>query len=280
MQCDICRRSPSERLPFHCTICARNVVYEARIRIAQMLLQNEAAGAAVERQTGTRNSGAGHNKYPSDTQSRETSMAWTIQRAYADQASSTEKTEHILTHMKALQNQTATMRTEIAHRKARIAQRRADLQTAQDELAVREATALEPVEKGVRRMEHRWDAMHAKTLESRVFLCREVAQLYGLQRRKTKKEMVRGDAYSIGGMPIADLRDLDSKGTYSDALAKHSHCSRRLSSTGHHVHHAPRPSGSPGLPLSFHSAPGRDYPFSPRLPSTHHFLSGGLVYAS
>lgn len=279
MQCDICRRSPSERLPFHCTICARNVVYEARIRIAQILLQNEAAGGAVERKTGTRNSAASHSKSPSSAESRETSMAWTIQRAYADQASSTEKAEHILTHMKALQNQTEAMKTEIAHRKARIAQRRADLQSAQDELAVREATALEPVEKGVRRMEHRWDAMHAKTLESRVFLCREVAQLYGLQRRKTKKETARGDAYSIGGMPIADLRDLDSKGSPSDVLAKHSHCSRCFPRTGHHVHHASRPSCSPGLPLSFPSSPGRDYSFSPRLPSSHHFLSGGLVHA-
>lgn len=212
MQCDICRRSPSERLPFHCTICARNAVYESRIRIAQILLQNEAAETAVERKIGTRKMTASRSKSPPNKKSQETSMVWTVQRAYTDQASSTEKTEQILTHAKALQNQMEVMKAEIAHRKARIAQRRADLQSAQEELAVREATALEPVERGIRRMEHRWDTMHAKTLESRVFLCREAAQLYGLHRRKTKKEMVGGNAYFVGGMPIADLRDLDSKG--------------------------------------------------------------------
>lgn len=213
MRCDICRRSPSERLHFHCTICARNAVYESRIRIAQMLLQNEAASTAVESKIGTKKAPAGPSESPSDKKSHETSTVWTLQRINTEQAISAEKTEQTLTHVKALQDQTETMRAEIARRKAKISQRKKDLKSSREELAVREATALEPVERGIRRMEHRWDAMHAKTLESRVFLCREAAHLYGLQRRKTKKEMVGGYAYFIGGMPIPDLRELDGKGT-------------------------------------------------------------------
>ena len=213
MQCEICRRSPSERLPFHCTLCARNAIYEARIRMAQILLQKEAAEAAVESKTDTRTVAAERSKPSLDSKPREVSMVWTIQRAYTDQATSTEKTEHIITHVRALRDQTEIMKAEIAQRRARIVQRRTDLQSAREELAVRKATALESLERGVKRMEHRWDAMHAKTLESRGFLCREAAQLYGLQRRKTKKERAGGDGYFIGGTLISDLRDLDSPGT-------------------------------------------------------------------
>ena len=212
MRCDICRRSPSERLPFHCTICARNAVYESRIRIAQMLLQNEAASTAVERKIGAKKGPAGLSESPSSKKSQETSSVWTLQRISTEQAISTEKTEETLTHVKALQDQMETMKVEIARRKAKISQRKKDLRSSREELAVHEASSLEPVERGIKRMEHRWDAMHAKTLESRGFLCREAAHLYGLQRRKAKKEIIGGYVYVIGGTPIPDLRELDSKG--------------------------------------------------------------------
>lgn len=283
MQCDICRRSPSERLPFHCTICARNAIYEPRIRIAQILLQNEAASNAVERKIGTRKAPAGRSESPSNKKSQEASTVWTVQRANVEQAISTEKTEQILTHVKALQNHTEAMKAEITRRKARISQRKRDLQSSREELAVREATALEPVERGVRRMEHRWDAMHAKTLESRVFLCREAAHLYGLQRRKTKKETVGGYAYFIGGMSIPDLRDLDSKGPAgfgSISFCRPLTSTRRFSNPSNYIHHASRPSYSPRLTLSFSPSPGRDYPRTPRLSFAHHFLSRCLIFAS
>lgn len=178
-----------------------------------MLLQNEATSTTVERRIGLKKGPAGPNQSPSNKKSQETSLVWTLQRINTEQAISTDKTEETLTHLKALQDQMETIKVEIAHRKARISQRKKDLRSSQEELAVHEASSLEPVERGIRRIEHRWDAMHAKTLESRGFLCREAAHLYGLQRRKAKKEILGGYVYVIGGMPIPDLRELDSKGT-------------------------------------------------------------------
>lgn len=215
MHCEICRRSPSERLPFYCTLCARNAIYEPRLRMAQVLLQNEVAAATVENQTGITEVAAEPSRLLPNTNSREVSPVWIMQQAYTDQTSSSEKTEQIATHVKALRNQTEAMKLEIAQRRARITQRRADLKSVREELVVRKTTATESLERALQRMEHRWDAMHAKTLESRVFLCREAAQLYGLQRRKTRKERAGGDAYLIGGTLIADLRDLDCPGTLS-----------------------------------------------------------------
>jgi hypothetical protein len=214
MQCDICRRSSREGLAFHCTICARNAVYETRIHIAQALLENEAAGAAVGRNIGARKPVVSHSKSSSHPKSREISTVWAMQRAQIDQAASKEKTEHILSHVEALRNETVAMKAEMARRKAMLVQRKVDLKSAAEALAAREAAALEPLERGIRRMEHRWDAMHAKTVESRVFLCREAAQLYGLQQRKTKKAMAGSASFFIGGMPIADLRDLDSEAAF------------------------------------------------------------------
>lgn len=237
MECDICHRSPSERLAFYCTICARNAVYETRIHIAQTLLENEAAGAAVERNIGARKPVVSHGKSSPQTKSRETSTVWTMQRAHVDQAASKEETEHVLSHVEALRKETVAMKAEIARRKAILVKRKADLRSASEALAAREAATIEPLEKGVRRMEHRWDAMHAKTLESRVFLCREAAQLYGLQQRKTKKGATGSASYFIGGIPIADLRDLDSEVPFPLSRLRANTCKiPRQSKSAHQPH--------------------------------------------
>lgn len=128
-----------------------------------------------------------------------------------EQAALKGRSEHILSHTEALRRETEEMRVEIAQKKAKLLRRRSDLKSATDGLSQREAIDIEPLERAVRKMEHRWDAMHAKSRESRVFLCREAAQLYGLQQRKRKKGSTGKELYLIGGMPIANLRDLNSK---------------------------------------------------------------------
>ena len=195
-------------MPFNCTLCAREALYEQRIQLAQTLLQNETATQDVESHLGGKRLTAGTAIVPPTTnKSQEDHGTWALDRARAEQSSSKEKTQDILNHVEALRNATATMKAEITKRKVQLLQRKADLKTATDELSRREAVALGPAEDGVRRIEHRWEAMHRKTVESRVFLCREAAHLYGLQQRKAKR--VGRDIYLIGGVPIADLRDLN-----------------------------------------------------------------------
>lgn len=208
MRCEICFRPASDRLPFHCTLCAREALYELRIQLAQTLLQNETAATDVESHLGEKRLIAGKAIVPVTNKSHEDSGTWALDRARAEQSSSKEKTQDILNHVDALRHATATVKVEIVKRKAQLLQRKADLKTATDELARREVVALAPAENGVSRMKHRWDAMHHRTVESRVFLCREAAHLYGLQQRQAKR--VGRDLYLIGGIPIADLRDLNS----------------------------------------------------------------------
>lgn len=208
MQCDICLRSQSSRLPFNCTTCARTALYDPRIQLVQTLLQSEAIGKDVKNHLVAKP--ATSKKKPA-TKSPEFSPTWTLEQTIGEQVASTERTQDILTHVEALRKETDSMRNEVARRKARLLRRRSDLKFANDALSQREAVAIDPVEQGVRRMEHRWEAMHTKTAESRVFLCREAAQLYGLQQRKRKRGGPMRDVYLIGGIPIADLRDLNSK---------------------------------------------------------------------
>ena len=135
---------------------------------------------------------------------------WTIDRAASDQVISEDNTKTVMTHIEALREETEKIKAEIATRKVRLLRRRSEFASAKQELSKSQTSAIEPVDKGIKRTENRWDVIHNKTAESRMFLCREVALLYGLHQRKRKKGGLGRDIYYIGGVPIADLRDLNS----------------------------------------------------------------------
>ena len=207
MQCQVCLRPGSARLPFNCTTCARNSLYEPRIQHAQILLQKEAISKDAERVVV-----AGQRRDTSNRVSREsTSVA--VEYAKAQQHDAVESTETTLGHVEALREEVKQMKADIGRRKAQLFQRRVDLTSAKQELEQRQQTSIEPVEKSIKKTEYRWDALHTKTVESRVFLCRETAKLYGLQQRRRKKSSTARDNFMIGGVPIVDLRDVNSKGS-------------------------------------------------------------------
>ena len=144
------------------------------------------------------------------------SIAWTFQCAAAEQVLSEEKTESTLRHIQVLRGEIRRTGDEIAKRKAVFQRRRSEFASAKQELLQSQATGTESVEKSIRRTQRRRDIMHKKTAESRLYLCREAALLYGLQQRKRKKGGLGRDVYFIGGVPIADLRDLNSIHALSD----------------------------------------------------------------
>ena len=145
------------------------------------------------------------------TKTSDLNHTWTVHRAAADQFISEEKTQTAQKHIEALREETRKVKAEIAERKVRLLRRRSEFASAKQELSQSRANAVEPVDKSIKRTEHRWDVMHHKMAESRLFLCREVALLYGLHQRKRKKGGLGRDLYFIGGVPIVDLRDLNSR---------------------------------------------------------------------
>ena len=219
MQCDICHRSASSRLPFNCTLCARDALYQPRIQLTQTLLHTESLGKEVEQNVvGTPKKEKARSSL--GTRTSEANPTWTVHCAASEQVISDSKTQTVLSHIEALREESRKIKSEIATRKARLMRRRSEFTSAKQELSQSQASAVEPVEKSIKRTEHRWDVMHNKTAESRLFLCREVALLYGLQQRKRKKGGFGRDVYLIGGVPIADLRDLNSMDVL-DSLRQH-----------------------------------------------------------
>lgn len=210
MQCDVCQRSANNRLPFNCTLCARSALYQPRVQLAQTLLQTEALGKEVE-QNVTGVPQANKAIKTGSTKAPELNPTWTVQRAAAEQRASEDKSQHIHDHVQSLREEIQKTKAEITARRKILQRRRSDLASAQQELSQSRHHSVEDIEKGMRRTEHRWDLLHNKTAESRIFLCREAALLYGLQQRKRKKGSLGRDVYVIGGVPIADLRDLNSK---------------------------------------------------------------------
>ena len=209
MQCDVCQRTASNKLPFNCTICARDVLYQPRLKHAQILLEKESIEKQVEHSVG----GDLRPPRPPSSSSpgkQEVSPAWAVQRASADRTTAEEQIETIHTHIQVLRRETQNMKADIATRKAHLLRRRSELASAKQELSHSQDTAKEPLEKTIRRTTHRWDILHSKTAESRLFLCKEAARLYGLQHHKRKKGVRGRDMYTIGGTPIVDLRDLNS----------------------------------------------------------------------
>ena len=224
--CDICLRPCNSRLPFNCTGCARNVLYEPRIRLAETLLENEAAGQEIERSIGAIKSVDGKEFSTSKAKSQEINPVWALEQIHAEEAASKERTQQAVDHAQFLRQENDKKIAEVAERKSKLLRRRAELKSATDELSQRKAATIEPMEKTIKHLEHRWDAMHTKTMEARVFLCREAAQLYGLQQRKRKGDRPGRDIYVIGGMPIADLRDLNSRQSTSSRLVKTANMSK------------------------------------------------------
>ncbi len=208
MQCDICLRSSSTRLPFNCSSCARNVLYETRIQLTQTILESEAVGKDVESNTAVKPA-LSQNKASINAKFPDISPAWALEQAISEQAASAERTRDILIHVEALRIETEKTRIETAKRKASVLKRRSDLKSATS-ASQHESGALDPLEKSIRRIEHRGDVLHTKTREARVLLCQETAQLHGLEQRKRRRDGAASDIYHIGGVPIADLTELNS----------------------------------------------------------------------
>lgn len=278
--CDICLRPCSSRLPFNCTVCARSALYEPRIHLAEALLENEVASQKIERSIGVTKTVTSKYVPITKIKSQDVNPVWTLERVHAEQDALKERMQYTLGHTEALRQETRSMRAEIAERKSTLLRRRSELRSATDELSQRKAIAIEPMEKGVKRMEHRWDAMHIKTIESRVFLCREAAQLYGLQQRKRKRGGLGRDIYFIGGTPIADLRDLNSTTLSFPSSYRMLICPRCFSCASHHLDYKSCESCASGLPLPVSPPSCRNHALPSRLPVTNYILTQLLLFLS
>ncbi|KAJ5554489.1 hypothetical protein N7513_004448 [Penicillium frequentans] len=197
MSCHICTSAHS-RLPILCPTCASNRLYQLRLEHTQVLLEKQSLGNQIEIATAH-----GQNR------SRQL-LSLDPQTILSQQAGSISREDAVAQQINTLKEEIRAKRADILERKARLARRRSDAESAQYQLGEREAAILTGLQNTTKRTEHLWHTLHSKTAEARIFLCREAAHLYGLRQKTTKK----GDAsqtYVLGGLAIVDLRDMNGK---------------------------------------------------------------------
>ncbi|OQE96367.1 hypothetical protein PENNAL_c0001G06927 [Penicillium nalgiovense] len=158
------------------------------------------------------------------------SPRWVLQTISTRHAVSLAKRELVLHQLEALKIEVEAKKAEIAKQKEVLARRRSDAESAKFQLEERETGILAGVQNTSKRVEHVWHSLHSKTAESRIYLCREVANLYGL-RKATKKGQGR-ETYVLGCGFIVDLRDMNGKSPPSRGIP-HEQISTSFSNIAH-----------------------------------------------
>ncbi|EKV04114.1 hypothetical protein PDIG_82210 [Penicillium digitatum PHI26] len=211
MSCSICSRAPHSRLSFYCPTCARNQLYQLRIDSTQVLLEKEALGKQIEVAVtcgSPWDRPSSHRQELVDT-SKACSSRWVLQTIDTRHAVSLTKRELVTHQLEVLKLEVEAKKARIIKQKEALARRQSDAESAKFQLEERETGILAGVQNSSKRVEHVWHSLHSKTAESRIYLCREVANLYGL--RKATKKGQRRETYVLGCGFIVDLRDMNGK---------------------------------------------------------------------
>ncbi len=220
-------RSCSSKLPFCCPSCVRSVLYEPRLRNAKILLEKEHLASRIER---IHSSAEGTDKLPQTLQVKQNSQAitkWSIESRNIQKAQAKDRTKAIHEHTRTLRDEIKAAQEEIAKRKAVLQKKRSEWNTIKSVVPERRKASLEKAQEEIKKTTQSWDTTHNSAIETRSFLCREAAHLHGLQQRKKMRGGVVRDQYTIGGIPLLDLKDINS--------AKANELTTSLTNTAHLV---------------------------------------------
>lgn len=214
MSCHVCSRAHSSRLSFYCSTCARNQLYQLRLENARLGLEKETLGRQIESAVASERTQRRGSQVEVADDSEQKQPTWAVQVAQTEGALSLAKSKATITHMDILKSEIKEKRSDISRRRTTLAQRRSDAESANYQLTDRQTATLTGVQNSIKRTEHLWHALHNKTAESRVFLCREAASVYGLRQKLRKKNGEVRASYVIGGVTILDLREMNGMPAY------------------------------------------------------------------
>ncbi|EED16001.1 conserved hypothetical protein [Talaromyces stipitatus ATCC 10500] len=226
----------TNRTPFYCPTCARSQLYMLRYENARVLLEKESIGkeieaavageADVQRRQQHQQQEIEPSADNNTPQGRKGNPKWDVQAAQTEQARSSDRTRTMRQCAETLRAEIEKRKVQARQMKSQLKQRRSDAESANFQLEERRAAPLANIQNGIKRTEHLWHSLHNKTAESRIFLCREAAYLYGLRQDVSRREGGRkSEKYYIGGVQIIHLRHLNgtSPSQLSTALSNISH---------------------------------------------------------
>ena len=207
MGCQICSHNAASRTSFYCPSCARSQLYILRYENARVLLEKESIGQEIEVSIVGNNNNQNTGRVPQQA-AHERGLRWTIQAIQTEQARTAGRVRSMRTHAETLKNEIQRKKAEVETIKARLKQRRSDAESAKYQLEDRRHLALSNIQNSIKRTEHLWHSLHTKTAESRIFLCREAANLYRLRQKARRKNNSIVESYWIGGVQVVDLKEL------------------------------------------------------------------------
>ena len=202
MDCDICSRPHSARLPFNCLTCARNLLYQPRIDHATVLFEKDGLESTIAIATSKSDRSQGESK--------ELSRRYELEAAKIAKVQTDEQTKETESHIQILRQEIKAARQEISARKVALAQRHRMMEGVRQIAQQRRAKAVEDIESQVTRREEKWAAKSKRLEVNRAFLCHEAAKVYGLKCKRKMRNGVVFEQYSIGGVAIPDLREINS----------------------------------------------------------------------
>jgi Vacuolar sorting 38 and autophagy-related subunit 14 len=218
MECDVCGRSQTPKLPFHCPTCARSALYTLRIEHAELLLDKESMGRKVQAVVKNGSSVARENVSLAGAivDTTECGTTCEVEQMRSETIALEERISLIAQRADTLRKEMEEHRRKISEKKSEIKQRSSDWESATYGLGERSAKELETAQSAIRRRLRRWDLTHQDIVTGRVSLCKAAAGLACLKRGKRIESGRKIEFFTIGAdIPIFDLRDLNGRNMHT-----------------------------------------------------------------
>ncbi len=193
------------------------MVYGVRLELARVLLEKEELGRKVEAIT--------NPEEPNELLDDELAI---LRAAWQKQWDDVEH-EKAIDQEDELARQLVITRKEVELKKARakelrdnLAQLKLNMYHAQEALHLGQREKYEELKEASERGQAQHDALHTKIVDAKAVLCREAAVLMRLRhaKKKTKDGAIK-DCYLIAGLPLPDLKDINSKLNSKVSLGLH-----------------------------------------------------------
>lgn len=189
------------------------MLYEPRIKRTKALLEKEALAKEVDKIATHANDVVASNAIKALLLDNTGSLGdcLEVEEAKSETAQSKARATTILEEARNVRDQIGKMRGNIMRMRSEHTKRASALEPARDFLKLEVDKTMVALQEDISSTQGSWDRLHERAREARIFLCREAAALYRLEQRKKRKGVQGRDTYLIGGVPIIDLRDLNSK---------------------------------------------------------------------
>lgn len=209
--CEYCFREFNvwKRKPF-CPGCAQAVLYGARLQQATALLDREKSHSHAEAVIRPGNDGvlaALSEDADLDALTRSITKH-SVEQSRAERESTEMRIANILDKAEELRKQVEEAKGRMITQKLELKRRRAILAEERAGLEKHKPRALEPVTATTKKASQRLERVRHKIVDARLLLCREAATASNFQRHRKANGRSK---YSLGGLIIPDLRDLNMR---------------------------------------------------------------------